>query len=99
MREAAGSSLCEWKGHAAYYDVVVGDRVARDAAWCYPEPWTDLGAGYERIAGWFAFYVSRVDACYLDDERVRPQPGGFYGGWVTDALAGPIKGEPGSDGW
>ena len=92
-------SVCEWKGAAVYYDVCANDRVAKDAAWAYLDPLTDLGRGYERIAGYAAFYCAKMDACYLDGERVRPQPGGFYGGWVTDDLAGPIKGVPGSDGW
>jgi len=92
-------TVCEWKGVAFAYDVDAGGRPVRDGAWSYPEPLTDLGMGYERIAGWFAFYASRLDACYVGDERVAAQPGGFYGGWVTRDLTGPIKGEPGSDGW
>ena len=55
--------------------------------------------GYERIAGYFAFYASKMDACYVGGERVRPQPGGYYGGWVTSNLTGPIKGEPGTENW
>lgn len=92
-------TVCEWKGVAYAYDVRVGDRTARSGAWNYPEPLTDLDMGYERIAGWFAFYAARMDGCFVGNERVRPQPGGFYGGWVTDDLTGPIKGEPGSQGW
>jgi uncharacterized protein (DUF427 family) len=99
LRETGDWSVCEWKGAAIYYDVLAGGKIARAAAWAYPEPLTDLGCGYERIANFAAFYCAKMDACYLDDERVRPQPGGFYGGWVTDALAGPIKGVPGSGGW
>jgi len=99
LRETGDWSVCEWKGAAIYYDVLAGGRLARAAAWAYPEPLTDLGCGYERIANYVAFYCAKMDACYLGTERVRPQPGGFYGGWVTDALVGPIKGEPGSGGW
>ncbi len=99
LRAAARWTICEWKGVAIAYDVIAGDRIVREGAWTYPEPLEDLGMGYERIAGWFAFYASRMDACYVGEERVRPQPGGFYGGWVTDDLAGPIKGEPGTEGW
>jgi uncharacterized protein (DUF427 family) len=99
LRETGDWSVCEWKGAAIYYDVVAGGKVALAAAWAYPEPLTDLGCGYERIAHFVAFYCAKMDACYLGDERVRPQPGGFYGGWVTDSLAGPIKGVPGSSGW
>ena len=99
LRATDDFSICEWKGAAIYYDVLSNGKVALAAAWAYLDPLTDLGCGYERLAGYVAFYVAKMDACYLGDERVRPQPGGFYGGWVTDALAGPIKGEPGSGGW
>ena len=92
-------TVCEWKGIAFAYDIVVDDETVRSAAWAYPEPLTDLGAGYERIAGYFAFYAARVDACFVGDERVRPQGGGFYGGWITSKLTGPIKGDPGSGNW
>lgn len=92
-------TICEWKGVAFAYDVVAGGRRAAAGAWSYPEPLTDLGMGYERVAGWFAFYAAKMDACFLDGERVRPQPGGYYGGWVDSRLTGPIKGEPGSGNW
>jgi uncharacterized protein (DUF427 family) len=86
---------CEWKGFATYFDVRVGDRVAPGAAWCYrnlPEPFAAMRDAV-------AFYASMMDECTVDGERVRPQPGGFYGGWITAELVGPFKGEPGSDGW
>lgn len=93
---AAGEhTWCEWKGRAEHFDVNVGDRQARLAAWCYPTP----TPGYEPIAGWIAFYPGRVDACTLDGELVRPQPGHYYGGWITDEILGPFKGEPGTEGW
>jgi len=38
-------------------------------------------------------------AAYLDDEVVTPQPGAYYGGWITEEIEGPFKGEPGSEGW
>jgi uncharacterized protein (DUF427 family) len=88
-------SLCEWKGAATSFDLVIGDRVATRAAWTYPRP----DPGYEAIAGHLAFYAARVDHATVDGERVRPQPGGFYGGWVTDDVVGPMKGEPGTEGW
>jgi uncharacterized protein (DUF427 family) len=88
-------TLCEWKGHARYFHLEVdGDR-AESAAWHYPEP----REGYEQLREHIAFYAGRVDACFLDDERVRPQGGSFYGGWITDEIEGPFKGEPGSEGW
>jgi len=89
------TSLCEWKGRARYWTLRVGERVAEDAAWEYPEP----DADYAVLRDHLAFYPERVDACWLDDERVAPQPGDFYGGWVTADVVGPFKGEPGSEGW
>jgi Domain of unknown function (DUF427) len=72
-----------------------GGRVEADAAWGYDRP----SPGFELLAGHVAFYASRVDACFVDGERVTPQPGDFYGGWITSAVAGPFKGGPGSRGW
>lgn len=95
LRPGAARTRCEWKGEAAHWDLVVGERVARDAAWSYPRP----NPGYEAIAGFLAFYPARVDACLVDGQRARPQEGGFYGGWVTSHVAGPFKGAPGSEGW
>ena len=86
---------CEWKGRAAYFHVDVGGERAEAAAWHYPEPRRAFGS----LRGHIAFYAGRVDACYLGDERVRPQGGRFYGGWVTDEIEGPYKGEPGTEGW
>ncbi len=89
------SSYCEWKGRAAYLDVRVGDRVLEAVAWSYPEP----SAGFGAIAGHVAFYCHAFDRCTVGGEVARPQPGGFYGGWVTDDIVGPFKGGPGSWGW
>lgn len=88
-------TVCEWKGTATYFDLRVGTQVSSAAAWSYPRP----SAGYEAIAGYIAFYAGRVDAASVDGEPVRPQPGGFYGGWITPDVVGPFKGEPGSEGW
>ncbi|MGF1605809.1 MAG: DUF427 domain-containing protein [Rhodothalassiaceae bacterium] len=93
------TSLCEWKGVAVYFDVRAGGRRAPDAAFSYPDPLQDLGQGYERVADYVGFYAQKMDACYVGDEQVVPQPGGFYAGWVSSDLTGPIKGEPGSEGW
>jgi len=90
-----GTSLCEWKGTASYLDVIVGDRVRPRAAWTYPDP----KPAFEAIRDWIAFYPGRVDAAYLGDERVTPQPGDYYGGWITAEIEGPFKGEPGTEGW
>ena len=94
LRPARGSTICEWKGSASYVDVVVGDQVAAAAAWTYRYP----NPGYEAIADHVAFYPQQV-RCYLGDEAVRPQPGTYYGGWVTDDVVGPFKGEAGTEGW
>lgn len=95
FRPAAGSSWCEWKGRADYLDVVVGDRLAPAAAWSYPTP----SPGFADLADHVALYPGRMDRCTVDGEVVRAQEGGFYGGWVTDAVVGPFKGGPGSVGW
>lgn len=94
LRAAAGSSVCEWKGRAAYLDLVAGEVVAERAAWTYHDPTLPFAA----IAGAVAVYPAAVDAT-LDGEPVTAQPGGFYGGWVTSAVVGPFKGEPGTWGW
>lgn len=95
LRPTDQTSFCEWKGVARYWSLAMGDKSAELVAWSYAEP----SEGYEAIAGYFAFYPSRVDACFVGRERVRPQPGGYYGGWVTDKIRGPIKGIAGSEGW
>ena len=94
LHGASGSSFCEWKGAASYFDVRAGGQAASNAAWAYLSP----TPSFTSIEGWVAFYPALVD-CLLDDEVVEPQPGGFYGGWVTAEITGPIKGEPGSAGW
>ena len=92
---AAGSSFCEWKGHARYFDVVAGGERRERAAWSYPDP----TPGFAMLRDHLAFYAAAMDACFVDGERVTPQPGGFYGGWITSAVAGPFKGVPGSRFW
>lgn len=95
LMEVGGGSWCEWKGQASYYDVVAGEQVARRAAWTYHRP----SAGFEAITNHVAFYARAMDACLVDGEKVRPQPGQFYGGWITADIVGPFKGEPGTSGW
>lgn len=92
---AGGGSVCEWKGPALYYDVVLGGRRAARAGWTYPAPLHP----FEAIAGHVAFYAGPMDGCFIGEERAEPQPGGFYGGWVTGRIAGPFEGEPGTGGW
>lgn len=93
---SGAGSVCEWKGSATYLDVIGADgrRVPR-GAWTYHRP----TGGFAPIADAVAFYPALMDACTVDGELVRPQPGGFYGGWVTDDLIGPFKGAPGTMGW
>jgi len=90
-----GGSVCEWKGPAQYFSVHAGARRAICAAWSYPDPTPAFDALKDHVA----FYVAQMDACFVDDEQARPQPGGFYGGWVTPDVVGPFKGAPGSEGW
>lgn len=92
---AAGSSFCEWKGAARYYNLAVNGRRVERVGWSYPNPTTPFAA----IKDYIAFYAGPMDACLVDGERVRPQPGDFYGGWITDDIVGPFKGEPGTRSW
>ncbi|MGO1304279.1 MAG: DUF427 domain-containing protein [Sphingomonas parapaucimobilis] len=95
LRRADRRSFCEWKGEAIYWHVTLGETVLRDVAWSYPNPMP----GFAILRDHLAFYAGAFDHCTVDGEQVRPQPGGFYGGWITADLAGPFKGVPGSMGW
>ena len=95
LTPVARRTFCEWKGTASYFDVTGGGRVERAAAWTFEQP----VPGFEAIAGHVSFYPSRMDACWLDEERVQAQAGDFYGGWVTSDLTGPFKGGRGTLGW
>jgi uncharacterized protein (DUF427 family) len=88
-------SFCEWKGVALYYNLIVGDKQAHNAAWYYSDP----TPAFADIKDCVAFYASRVGACYVDGELVISQPGDFYGGWITSDIVGPFKGVSGSWGW
>ncbi|MBE7247525.1 MAG: DUF427 domain-containing protein [Actinomycetospora chiangmaiensis] len=87
--------ICEWKGQATLFDVQGGDRRAPGAAWTYADPTPDFRA----IAGYVAFYAGPMDGCFVGADRVTPQPGTFYGGWITPGIVGPFKGGPGTMGW
>ena len=95
LLENPRTSLCEWKGTAHYLDVRVGDLSAPGAAWYCPNP----TSGFHPIRDHVAFYPGVMDRCTVDGEIVRPQPGGFYGGWITSDIVGPFKGEPGTEFW
>ena len=88
-------SLCEWKGQARYFDIVIGDARIRNGAWCYSDPTPP----FEPIRGYLAFYPDPLDRCLVDGEKITPQPGEFYGGWISRFEAGPFKGGPGSRFW
>jgi uncharacterized protein (DUF427 family) len=95
LARARRRSFCEWKGQAIYYDVAIDGAVIEEAAWSYPDPTPDFVA----LADYVAFYAAPFDLCTVDGEKVTPQPGGFYGGWITSHVAGPFKGVPGSRFW
>lgn len=95
LESAPGGSFCEWKGQAAYFTVFGPTRKAERVAWAYPDPTPPFRA----IAGYVAFFAGPMDGCFVGDEQVAAQPGGFYGGWITRRVVGPFKGEPGSQGW
>ena len=64
-----------------------------------PGPTAIRSPAYAALRDHVAFYPSRMDACWLDDELVQAQAGDFYGGWITAELRGPFKGAPGTRGW
>jgi uncharacterized protein (DUF427 family) len=95
LQPSAHTTFCEWKGDATYHTLVLGGRTTHNIAWSYPKPLP----GYEAIRDHFAFYAGLVDEAWVGTERATPQPGRYYGGWVTSKIVGPFKGEPGSAGW
>jgi len=95
LSKTGRTSICEFKGTAVYFDLVMPELQIENVAWSYENP----RRGYETIKNHLAFYPSKVDACYVDGERVKPQEGDFYGGWITSNIKGPFKGGPGTRGW
>ena len=89
------TTICEYKGQAHYYTIDVAGRHIEQAAWTYPQP----SAPYAALRNYIAVYPGKMDACLVDGERVTPQPGDFYGGWITSEIVGPFKGAPGTRGW
>ena len=95
LRRAGGSSFCEWKGAAVYWDVLVSDIVLPRVGWTYPSPTKNFAMLRDHVA----FYAGPFDRCLVDGELVTPQAGAFYGGWITSRVVGPFKGGPGTSGW
>ena len=96
LSPSPSTSACEWKGEASYWSLAgPGVRAIPDLAWSYERP----SPGFEAISGHLAIYASKVDEAWVGEERATPQAGGFYGGWMTPRIVGPVKGEPGSWGW
>lgn len=94
--DASGQvTFCEWKGRATYFSIQVDEEMVQDVAWGFPDP-PRQGPDLRHH---LAFYASKMDACYVDEMRVTPQPGNFYGGWITENIVGPFKGGPGTWGW
>lgn len=88
---AENKSFCEWKGEASYFHLNINGKQARYACWYYPNP----VPAFAELKNYMAFYAQKMDACYVDNELVAPQPGKFYGGWITKNITGPFKGEEG----
>ncbi|MEO0570157.1 MAG: DUF427 domain-containing protein [Bacteroidota bacterium] len=86
------TSLCEWKGSSSYW--ALKEQPNKAVAWSYADPFSP----FEALTQYFAFYPQYLE-CFLAGERVIPQPGGFYAGWITGELVGPFKGEPGTGHW
>ena len=95
LHAVSASSFCEWKGMASYYDIVCKGATCPRAAWTYHHP----ESGYLALKDHVAFYAHVMDACFVGEDKVSPQPGNFYGGWVTSDVVGPFKGKPGTMRW
>jgi uncharacterized protein (DUF427 family) len=95
LRPTEHRTVCEWKGEATYHTLSLPTREIPNVAWSYPDP----TPGYAAIRDHLAFYAWKVDEAWVGDELATPQPGHFYGGWVTSRVVGPFKGGPGSAGW
>jgi uncharacterized protein (DUF427 family) len=95
LTHAPGQSFCEFKGVARYWTLTVNGQTSERAGWSYPTP----TPAFAQIRDHIAFYASKVEACWVGDERVQAQDGAFYGGWITTKVVGPFKGAPGTMGW
>lgn len=95
LHQTPRRTICEFKGAATYWTITINDKQSVEAGWSYESPTPD----FEPIKGYITFYASRVDACFVDDEQVKPQEGDYYGGWITSDIVGPFKGGAGTWGW
>jgi uncharacterized protein (DUF427 family) len=95
LQSSPRSSICEWKGQASYFHVNIGGDVLRDVGWSYALP----TKAFVLLKDHVAFYAAPFDGCFIDGEKVTPQPGSFYGGWITSRVSGPFKGASGSMFW
>lgn len=93
--KSPGTSFCEWKGNATYWSVKVDSKELKNVGWSYENP----TSSFQGIKSHIAFYCAPMDQCTVNGEVASPQPGGFYGGWVTSDVVGPFKGGLGSFGW
>ncbi|WP_197373702.1 DUF427 domain-containing protein [Mycolicibacterium baixiangningiae] len=57
LRPSATTSYCNYKGWATYWSAVVGDAVADDVAWSYPDPLPESHS----IAGFLSFDPARAE--------------------------------------
>ena len=94
LEQGSGASLCEWKGSSTYWSLRTEGGTLPNAGWSYENPFPEFAT----IRGYLSFYPSKLE-CYVAEHRARPQPGGFYGGWITPEVVGPFKGDPGTGGW
>ena len=95
LYQTGSRSVCEFKGEAIYWGIEIEGKKEKDVAWSYPNP----RPGFEAIRDHLSFYAGKLEACYVEGERVTPQKGDFYGGWITSWITGPFKGGPGTWGW
>jgi uncharacterized protein (DUF427 family) len=95
LRESSRNTYCEWKGKGSYYHLVDDDKKVTNGAWIYHNPRNS----YKALKDHISFYPSKVDECFIGDERVQAQEGDFYGGWITSKIVGPFKGGDGTFGW
>jgi uncharacterized protein (DUF427 family) len=95
LQPASRHSMCEWKGQATYFHVDLGGGALKDVGWSYASP----TEAFMLLKDHIAFYAAPFDACFVAGEKVTPQAGPFYGGWITSRVAGPFKGAPGTMFW